>query len=261
MITLLNGDTWEKEAILKKMVDDDFYYGHLGTRAMSSSNIKLLNKSPKHYKFVSQYGQNNDSTALQVGNFIHTMILEPHMFDERFHIVDVQSRNAKAYKEAKAKSNKIVLTAKEHDDNMRVVDATLRNEHVLSLIGGCEFEVPAIEMLEGYAFRGKADIYDAKHSFIADLKTTQDIRAFQYSAEKYGYDVQAFIYTKLFNVPISNFKFIALDKNSLDIGIFSMTDSFVNKGYKKLKEALENYKQFFINHNDLDSYTIKGVLQ
>tara|TARA_R110001632_G_scaffold178379_3_gene298148 strand:+ start:12591 stop:13376 length:786 start_codon:yes stop_codon:yes gene_type:complete len=261
MIKLLNGDTWDREALIEKMYDDEFYYGHLGKTAMSSSSIKLLNQSPKAYKFVTQYGQQKSSPALEIGNFIHTMVLEPHLIEERFHVVDVQSRASKAYKEAKAKSNKIVLTAKEHDSNMRIVDAVLRNEHVLSMIGGCEFEVPAIDMLEGYAFRGKADIYDAKHNFIADLKTTQDINKFEWSAESYGYDVQAFIYTELFNVPVSNFYFIAVDKGSLDIGIIGMEQSFINKGYKKLKEGLELYKKFFIEHNDIDSYTLRSTLK
>ncbi len=260
MITLLNGDTWDRDALIKKMYDDDFYYGHLGSAAMSSSSIKLLNQSPKTYKFVTQYGQQTSSPALEIGNFIHTMVLEPHLIEERFHIVNVQSRASKAYKEAKAKSSKIVLTAKEHDQNMRIVDAVLRNEHVLSMIGGCDFEIPAIDMLEGYAFRGKADIYDAKHSFIADLKTTQDLNKFEWSADKYGYDVQAFIYTELFNVPFSNFHFIAVDKNTLDIGIIGMEQSFINKGYKKLKEGLERYKEFFVNHNDIDSYTLRMTL-
>ena len=68
MITLLNGDTWEKDALLAKMTDDDFYYGYLGKNAMSSSNIKLLTKSPKHYKFITTYGQETNSSALQVGH-------------------------------------------------------------------------------------------------------------------------------------------------------------------------------------------------
>ena len=116
-------------------------------------------------------------------------------------------------------------------------------------------------MLEGYAFRGKADIYDAKHNFIADLKTTQDINKFEWSAESYNYHVQAFIYTELFNVPVSNFYFIAVDKGSLDIGIIGMEQSFINKGYKKLKQGLELYKQFFIEHNDIDSYTLRSTLK
>ena len=261
MITLLNGDSFDKQVLLERMKKDDFYYGYLGKNAMSSSSISLLLKSPKHYKFITEYGNEQNSSALQVGNFIHTMILEPHMFDERFEVVNVQSRVAKAFKETNTKSRKIVLTAKEHDENMRIVDAALRNETVLNLIGGCEFEVPAVGMLEGFAFRGKADIYDSKHNFLADLKTTQDVRGFHYSAEKYNYDVQAFIYTQLFNVPSNNFKFIAIDKGSLDIGVFDIADSFINKGYNKVKKALKDYKDFFVLHNDLDSYTLTGTLE
>ena len=61
-------------------------------------------------------------------------------------------------------------------------------------------------------------------------------------------------------MPFSNFHFIAVDKNTLDIGIIGMEQSFINKGYKKLKEALEIYKQFFVNHNDIDSYTLRMTL-
>jgi hypothetical protein len=56
--------------------------------------------------------KSKNSTALQVGQFIHTMVLEPHLFDDRFHIVDVQSRVAKAYKEAKAKIQQDCLNGK-----------------------------------------------------------------------------------------------------------------------------------------------------
>jgi hypothetical protein len=47
----------------------------------------------------------------------------------------------------------------------------------------------------------------------------------------------------------------------LDIGVFDIADSFINKGYKKVKEALKDYKDFFVLHNDLDSYTIQGTLE
>lgn len=259
MITLLNGEQWDKEALLEKMIDDDFYYGHLGKHALSSSAIKLLQKSPKSYNNIVRKGKEQNSTALQVGNFIHTMILEPHLFDERFEIVDVQSRVAKAFKEGKAKSKKIVLTAKEHDANMRIVDAALCNESILNILSGSEFEVPQVQMLEGYAFRAKADIYDKKYGYIGDLKTTREIDKFEWSAEKYGYDIQAFIYTELFEAP--QMQFIAIDKDSCEIGIFDTKPSFINKGYKKLKNGLEHYKTFFELHNDLNSYTLRGTLE
>lgn len=259
MITLLNGEQWDKAALLEKMVDDDFYYGHLGKNALSSSAIKLLEKSPKSYNNIVRNGKEQNSTALQIGTFLHTMILEPHLFDERFEIINVQSRVAKAFKEGNAKSKKIVLTAKEHDENMRLVDAALRNEYVLNVLSGSEFEVPQIQMLEGYAFRAKADIYDKKYSFVADLKTTREIDKFEWSAEKYGYDIQAFIYTTLFDV--DTIQFVVIDKDSCDVGIFDVENSFLNKGYKRLKKAIETYKHFFEMHNDLDSYILRATLK
>ena len=261
MIRLLNGEQWDKNALLAKMLDDDFYYGHLGKHALSSSAIKLLQKSPKSYNNIVRKGKEQNSSALQIGTFIHTMVLEPHLFDERFQIIDVQSRVAKSFKEGKAKSNKIVLTAKEHDDNMRIVDAAMRNTHIMDIIRGAEFEIPEIGMIEGYPFRAKADIFDKRFGFIADLKTTREIENFKWSAEKFGYDIQAFIYTTLFETSPEQFKFLAIDKASLDIGIFDVKPSFINKGYAKLKEGIENYKTFFEQHNDLDDYTLRGTLE
>ena len=43
--------------------------------------------------------------------------------------------------------------------------------------------------------------------------------------------------------------------------LFDIEDSFLNKGYKKLKEGVKNYKHFFEMHNDLDSYTLRGILK
>ena len=62
---------------------------------------------------------------------------------------------------------------KQKNDAERLADAFLRNEHALKLITNCEFEVPAIKMIHGYAFRGKADVLDSYR--IVDLKTTSDL--------------------------------------------------------------------------------------
>ena len=46
-IILLDGTSWELPVILEAMMDDDFYYGYLGSASLSSSSDKLLNQSPK----------------------------------------------------------------------------------------------------------------------------------------------------------------------------------------------------------------------
>ena len=68
MITLLNNENWGKEEILAEMYNDDFYYGHLGQHALSSSSLKMILKSPKTYRNVTLYGDSSaESSALSQG--------------------------------------------------------------------------------------------------------------------------------------------------------------------------------------------------
>ncbi len=184
-IELLNGELFRHDEILELMKSDEFYYGYLGKAALSSSSIKLLLDSPKKYKYVTEYGS-QESNALDAGWLFHTAILEPDVFEKQIY-VDVQSKNSKAYKLAKEEHGK-VYTIKQKRDAERLADAFLRNEHALQLITNCEFEVPAIGMIQGYPFRGKADVLDSYR--VVDLKTTSDLKAFPYASRKYGYDVQ-----------------------------------------------------------------------
>ena len=190
MITLLNNEHWQKEEILAEMYDDNFYYGHLGKHALSSSSLKMILKSPKTYRNVTKYGDpNSDSPALAQGKLVHWLILEPHKVDE-LHFIEASTKGTKVYKEAKAQYGEVFLN-KERSQAERVADAVLRNEAALKLLNKSEFEIPAIEMMEGLPFRGKADIIQG--DTIIDLKTSADLSTFKYSADKYGYDLQAYM--------------------------------------------------------------------
>ena len=255
MITLLNGDAWGKEEILANMFDDSFYYGHLGKHALSSSSLKMIIKSPKTYRNVTKYGDpNGDSPALAAGKLAHWMVLEPHKIDE-LHFVDASTKNTKMYKEAKEQHGEVFL-AKEKYAAERLTDAVLRNEAALQLLTNSEFEVPEIAMLNGLPFRGKADIIQG--DTIIDYKTTAELSSFKWSADKYGYDLQAYMYLRLFNK--KKFTFLVIDKASTDIGIFETTDDFIAKGEQKFIQAVDNYKYFFQDGNDLDQYVMRGIL-
>ena len=255
MITLLNNEHWGKEEILAEMYNDEFYYGKLGKHALSSSSLKMILKSPKTYRNVTKYGDpNSDSPALAQGKLVHWMILEPHKID-KLHFVEASTKATKLYKEAKAEHGEVFL-AKEKSAAERIADAVLRNEAALKLLNKSEFEVPAIEMMEGLPFRAKADIIQG--DTIIDLKTSADLSTFRYSADKYGYDLQAYMYTRMFNA--KDFKFLVIDKASTDIGIFETSEEFIEKGERKFFQAVENYKYFFEQDNDLDQYVMRGIL-
>jgi len=247
--------TWDKEELIASMYNDDFYYGYLGKQALSSSSLKMVLSSPKTYKYVTKYGQ-SETQPLRDGKLFHTMILEPHKIDE-LTIVDVATKAGKAYKEAKAEG-KEVYTTKEIKDAERLADAILRNDEAVHYMNKAQFEIPEIAMIDGIPFRAKADIL--KDNQIVDLKTTTGLNEFRYSADKYSYDLQAYLYREMFNV--DEFVFVCIDKGSLDIGIFECSDEFYEKGKRKLEQGIANYKYFFGEDSDVDlnQYVLRGIL-
>lgn len=254
-IKLLDGEIYQKDDLIKKMENDEFYYGEMSRNALSSSSIKLLLNSPKTYDYVTRYGS-QESQALRDGWLFHTAILEPEVFNSQV-FIDVQSKNTKAYKLAKEEHGK-VFTMKEKKDAERVADAVLRNEKALQLLNDSEFEVPIAGEVMGYPFRAKADILGKNR--ICDLKSSSDISSFPYSAKKYGYDVQVFLYCEMFGIPYENFQFLVIDKGSLDIGVWNVSEEFYESGRAKTKEGINRYHDFFELGMDLDNYYIEGTL-
>lgn len=253
MITLLNNENYLREEILSMMGSDEFYYGHLGKHALSSSSLKTLLKSPKTYRNVIKYGS-GDSPALRLGKLLHWAVLEPHKMDS-LKVVDATTKNTKIYKEALAEHGEVYLR-KEISESERLADALLRNEEVLRLLNKAEFEIPEIAMLEGLPFRAKADIL--RDDMICDIKSSADLATFRFSASKYGYDLQAYLYLKMFNR--KKCTFIVVDKASTDVGIFETSDEFIEAGRAKFNQAVGIYKYFFREENDIDQYVLRGIL-
>lgn len=255
-IKLLDNYRYDKEELLEKMKDDSFYYGELSKTALSSSAIKLLYDSPKKYYYVTKYG-NASSQGLRDGWLLHCLLLEPEKFDEQI-FVEVQSKNSKAYKEAVEKYG-TVYTAKEKKDAERLADAILKNEQALNLLTNAQYEVPIIGNVLGYPFRGKADVLSERG--ICDIKTCSDIKAFPHQARKYGYDIQVFLYCELFSKEFFEFQFLVIDKATLDVGIYDVSEEFYLSGREKVKQGIDTYLEYFTKRDvDVNNYIIRGTL-
>ena len=55
-VTTFDGKEWLIKDLEEKAIDDSFYYGYLAKNVLSSSSVKLLNKSPKDYKDMLEWG-------------------------------------------------------------------------------------------------------------------------------------------------------------------------------------------------------------
>ena len=152
--------------VLKKLENDEHYYGKFGKQYLSNSDISTLLTNP-----LALGQPSKQIPAFLVGGYFHTAILEPEKL-KKFKIVESTTRNTKAYKEI----------------------------------------------------------------------TTADLNKFKWSASKYNYDSQAYIYSKLFGY---EFIFIAIDKTTHQIGIFDCSSQFYERGADKVQRASEQYKLFY----------------
>ena len=226
----------DKENVLEKLQNDEHYYGDFGKKYLSNSDIGTLLTNP-----LALGQQSKPSPAFLVGGYFHTAILEPDKL-KKYKVIESTSRNTKTYKEISG--GELCLLQSEVDQIELMTDKILANDVCRSLIRGIniEYEKPGITELEDLNWKGKADIVNHDEKLIIDLKTTSDLNKFRYSASKYNYDSQAYIYSKLFGY---EFVFIVIDKTTHQLGIFDCSPEFYERGQDKVKRAAEQYKLFY----------------
>ena len=228
-----------KEKILQKLKIDEEYYGDFGNQFLSNSHVGKLLKDP-----LNAFEPSKPNPAFLVGGYFHTCILEPDKL-KKYKIVKASTRNTKAYKDVAG--GELCLLEREVDMIELMRDKVMSNDICADLIMGTDgklndFEVPMITELFGNKWKGKADIVNHNEKLIIDLKTTADIEKFQWSASKYNYDSQAYIYSKLFGY---EFLFIVIDKSTHQIGVFDCSPQFYERGEDKVRKASEAYDLFY----------------
>ena len=229
----------KKQTILQRLKNDEDYYGEFGNQFLSNSHVGRLLKDP-----LNVFKESKPSPAFLVGGYFHTCILEPDKL-EKFTVIPSATRNTKQYKEMSG--GELCLLQHEVDAIELMRDRVMDNDICADLIMGTDgklndFEVPMVTELFGNKWKGKADIVNHNEKLIIDLKTTADIEKFQWSASKYNYDSQAYIYSKLFGY---EFLFIVIDKTTHQIGMFDCSPKFYERGEDKVRKASEAYDLFY----------------
>jgi len=236
----------DKKQILQKLKNDEDYYGEFGNQFLSNSHVGRLLKDP-----LNVFKPSTPSPAFLVGGYFHTCILEPNKLD-KYKVVKSTTRNTKQYKDVAG--GELCLLQHEVDQIELMREKVMSNDICRDLILGSDFErtvdyeVPMVTELFGNKWKGKADIVNHDEKLIIDLKTTADIDKFQWSANKYNYDSQAYIYSKLFGY---EFLFVVIDKATHKIGMFDCSPEFYERGEDKVRRASEAYDLFY-NTKDFD---------
>ena len=240
--------------IYEKLRNDEHYYGDYGKQFLSNSDISTLLKNPRDL-----HKPRPSSPAFLVGGYFHTAILEPDKLN-RFKIIDATTRNTKKYKEIS--DGEICLLQHEVDKIQLMTETMMSNDVCRDLIkpvlAEVDYEEPRVGKIFDNMWKGKADIINHDEKLVIDLKTTADIDKFRWSASKYNYDGQAYIYSTLFGYEMI---FIVIDKETRQVGIFDCSPEFYKRGEEKVRQASAAYDLFYKTEGfDHNQYLIKKTL-
>jgi hypothetical protein len=242
------------EHVLELLKDDKEYYAGIGKNYLSNSDIGTLLNNPKDFGKSRE-----DNKAFMEGRYFHQLILEPEKAKNLLY-VDASTRTTKLYKDFCEDNNvPFCMLQKEKEDVEALVKIINGNIAFFEELykKGNQYEVPAIAMIQGMMWKGKADIIT--DNAIIDLKTTSDIDKFKWNAKKYNYDSQCYIYQMLFGKPLV---FYVIDKTTGVLGIFRPTEEFIQSGESKVSRAIEIFNKYFGDNpiDDIENYYIDEYL-
>lgn len=225
------------QALIEQLRDDSAYYGEIGSALMSNSDVGVLLDNPKNF------GKAKEKTkAMLEGSYLHALLIEPAKA-EAFQIVDATTRSTKEYKTKIVDSGQEILLLRDEAEELKLLAQSFRaNYNASELIYNlsAEYEQPMIGEVNGMLFKGKADV--VTDEYIIDIKTTSSLLDFKFSAKKYHYDSQAYIYSTILNKPI---KFVVIDKSTHLVGIFNTSEEFLLRGSAKVDKAIDIYEEYY----------------
>lgn len=212
-----------------------------------------------------------ESPALTFGTLYDMLLFEREKAMETYQIVNheyILSRCSEKTQEAKApkmtkdyKETKANIEAELKAQGKEIVspeDWKQANEMIDRLevcglsaeyLSSEDYQVEFNEMLGDVQVKGFLDCFDGEKGFIIDSKSTQSIAKFRYSVRDFCYDIQAYIYCKVFG--IKKFYWLVQEKSYPYLpAIVECTEETLFAGEMKFNEAVERIKKFLSEDND-----------
>lgn len=262
----------------KDIPNEDY---HADREYVSSSVLKTIYKSLDDYRKQYIEGESaffGNQIALDLGSYIHALILEPHVIEKEFQFFEGESKSGEAFVEffKNRDPNKIVITnsmktqAKELLENFygtKVRDKD-GNDVLINtfVIGGNAEETLCVEM-DGVKVKVRFDYrkieYDnevikkgshialnPKYASINDIKTTSSKiktkKDFEKVCKQWGYDISAALYCDAVELHTGikhDFNFIVLSKADKGTTIWKASEQMLAEGRRKYKIALAKLKK------------------
>ena len=250
-------------------IPNDIYHQSNG---ISRSALMEFKRSPYHYqkKYLLEHEPKEPTPAMVMGNLIHTLTLEPALFDDEYIIMpkfDRRTTVGKAgYNAFQANLSGRICVSEDDYTKAQAIALAVR-EHELGgalLVDGIHVEQSIYFTHKATGIQCKARPDAMLGSVVVDLKTTADasFRAFQSSAYKFGYFLQAGMIheaLKSIDIQMDKFIFLAVEKElPYPLGIYTLDDEALDYGVNQFNELMNNMA-FCLENNKWPGYPVMNL--
>jgi len=229
--------------------------------------LKLLARTPAHYRAWVDEVEDNDTPAKTFGRAYHDRVLLPDLFAQRYvgEPVNAPGRPTDAMRNAKSPSQssiervafwdawerknagKIILSASDFALIEAMHSALMRDPEIAALFAEGDSEVTMwwVDEATGLRCKARADRWNRRTRKMIDLKTTEDAgtRAFARSVVAYGYDVTHAHYcegTRACGELIDQYLIVAQEKKSPYLAaVYQLDAAGESRGYEIRGRGME----------------------
>lgn len=234
---------------------------------ISSSGLKMMYKDPRSYYKAYILGEKEtfNQSAMDLGSYIHALILEPHLIEKEFAVFTGAMRRGKEWEEfQKDVGDRIIITRSQKSlaDELvknflttKVIIGAAENEKEVALSsfytdGNAEetlcVEIDGVKVKVRFDYRKEWDSFGS----INDIKTTaaeaDSPEKVEEICRSFSYDISAALYvdavTKHTGKP-HDFYFTFMSKADKQSYMYKASEQMLEEGRRKYKIALERLKE------------------
>lgn len=221
--------------------------------AINQSRLMLMKKSAAHLKWAFD-NERKPSEAFDTGHAIHSLVLEPEQFNNRYLLgIDGDGRT-KEVKEARAKLEELangrgILKPSEWDDAVRIAKAVNAHPKAREYLNSSRRELSIVWVDEPTKLLCKARIdgHSRKGGILSDLKSTIDasVESFAKSIFNFNYYNQAAFYCeglRALDQEVNHFVFLAVEKTGpFGVGVYRLDEDVLSLGRRENADLMRKY--------------------
>ena len=234
-------------------LSDDEYHSERYLGLVSNSGLKVLKRSPAHYKAWIEGKASKTSKAMEFGKAFHMAALEPEKYVLRYAVRpdfgDLRTKAAKELRDAWLEEHTgcIEIASEDHEAIVGMCSSIRLHPAASRLLSGGQREVTLkwTDQETGLRCKARADLWREDMELVGDLKSTEDAspEAFAKSVYNFGYHQQDALYRDGFLAcgnPIQHFALVACEKvEPYAVAVYALDADAVSRGSTAARSGID----------------------